>query len=330
MKWYAITDEPLKIYGLAVREKGKFLRLPENIIDQVNPGVTNLARQTAGGRVRFRTDAEDLVIQYVPNTLPLSQDGMGNVGKSGIDCYVNGVYRGGRAVNYQSLPLTVNIKKQPEMQDVDLYLPAYNGLVQMEIGLPDDAVMAAPRPYTVPDPIVFYGSSITQGAASARPGINYVARVARALDADFINLGFAGSARGETIMAQYIAGLSMRLFVLDYDHNAPNAEHLEKTHFPFYEIIRQAQPDLPIVMLSRPDFNKQSLECHRRRDVIRATYDRARSQGDRKIWFVDGETFFGADDRDNCTADGCHPNDVGFARMAQVLLPVLREVLAIG
>ena len=88
---------------------------------------------------------------------------------------------------------------------------------------------------------------------------------------DFINLGFSGNALGETAMAEYIAGLSMSAFVLDYDHNAPDIEHLERTHADFYTAVRRAQPQLPILLVSRPDFDCSEDAAERRR-IVYETY----------------------------------------------------------
>ncbi|HML49120.1 MAG TPA: SGNH/GDSL hydrolase family protein, partial [Clostridia bacterium] len=154
----------------------------------------------------------------------------------------------------------------------------------------------------------------------------HCALLARFLDADFVNLGFSGNAKGEPEMARYIAGMEMSAFVLDYDHNTPNPEHLERTHGPFYDIVRQAQPDLPIVLVSSP--NSDTLkEGTQRRAVIRATYDRALAQGDRKVYYVPGDALLGRDHRECCRVDGTHPNDLGFMRMAETILPALAAAL---
>lgn len=327
-RWFSLTDAPLTLHGFAVKEKGKFYRLPESIIDKVNPGVTALANDAAGCRIRFRTDSPTIDLRYVPVKFPLASANLGIVGRSCADCYVDGVFRGNRPPNLDVAIMEVTIRKEPIRQNVVINLPSFNNIRDFEVGIADGAAMEAPLPYAIARPIVFYGSSITHGAAASRPGVAYPAQVARALDADYINLGFAGACRGEPIMANYIASLDMSLFVLDYDHNAPNVEHLQATHEPFYQVIRAAQPELPIVLISKPDFDANRTENARRRAVIQATYDRARAAGDRMIWFIDGETLFGTVDRDACTVDGCHPNDLGFYRMAQTITPVLREILS--
>lgn len=119
----------------------------------------------------------------------------------------------------------------------------------------------------------------------------------------------------------------MSLFFMDYDHNAPTTEHLQNTHYHFYKIIREKNPSLPIIMASMPNLDLRPNFRAERREVIRATYDRAVAEGDQLVWFVDGETLFGEEDRDACTMDGAHPNDLGFYRMAKSLLPFIKNTL---
>ncbi len=337
MKWYSILEEPLQIRGLAVHEPGRFFRLPEEIAGQVNEVVAALCGDCAGGRVRFRTDSPKVCVRHIVTKLPLAMANMSCIARSACDVYVDGRFAGGRPEDL-NLPASVQMRatvgKEPRMQDVDIYLPMYNHIVSLEVGVEDGARVEAPRPYAVEKPIVFYGSSITQGSAASRPGMGYAAQVTRALSADYVNLGFAGGARGEQTIAEYIAGLDMSLFVLDYDHNAPTPEHLQATHYPFYETVRRAHPEVPILMLTRPNFYgngtpaaAQDSAC--RREIVRETYELARSRGDDRVRFLDGETFFGEEDWDACTADTAHPNDLGFRRMAQCILPVLREMLGL-
>lgn len=61
--------------------------------------------------------------------------------------------------------------------------------------------------------------------------------------------------------------------------------------------------------------------------MIRATYENAIAAGDKNVYFIDGETFFGADERMACSNDCTHPNDLGMYRMAQVVEPVVRGAM---
>ena len=128
-------------------------------------------------------------------------------------------------------------------------------------------------------------------------------------------------------MARYIASLDMSCFVMDYDHNAPSAEALAATHESFFRVVREAHPGLPILLVPRPDCDLAPEDAARRFAVLEATYRHAREQGDENVYLVQGRDLFGGEGRDGCTVDGCHPNDLGFYRMAECLYPILRKVL---
>jgi len=110
--------------------------------------------------------------------------------------------------------------------------------------------------------------------------------------------------------------------VYDYDYNAPTAEFLAKTHEPFFLAIREAQPELPIIMISRcSGFSNE------RTAVIRRTYENAVKRGDKHVYFIEGAEFFREPGVDVCTYDRCHPNDLGFYLMYKRVLPVLKEAI---
>jgi lysophospholipase L1-like esterase len=198
-----------------------------------------------------------------------------------------------------------------KMREFTLNFPLYNGVRSLRVGLSPDAQVEAPTPFAIEEPILFYGSSITQGGCASRPGNAYTHILARWFDANLVNYGFSGNARGEQEMARLIARIPQRVFVYDYDHNAPNVRHLAQTHAPFFRTIRAARPDLPVVMVSRPDFDGNLAESRARRDIVRTTYEQAKASGDPHVYFV----------------DGCHPNDLGFMRMALAIRPALAKAL---
>ena len=158
----------------------------------------------------------------------------------------------------------------------------------------------------------------------SRPGNCYQNIIARRFDADYVNLGFSGSAKAEKEIAEYIAGLSMSVFVYDYDHNAPNLVHLEATHERMYLTVRQAHPDIPIVMMSRPRMYLNDADT-RRRDIVFATYQKAKDRGE-NVYFLDGPALM-ADAGFEGSVDGTHPNNLGFASMAHALGDLLETIL---
>lgn len=128
-------------------------------------------------------------------------------------------------------------------------------------------------------------------------------------------------------MIDYLASLDMQVFVLDYDHNAPNAAHLAATHEKLFAAVRNAHPTLPIVILSSIPCYSSDFEQEKRRDIIRKTYENARAAGDENVYFIDGTSFFTQIPFDIATVDGCHPNGLGMYLMAEGVRKVLEPLL---
>ena len=326
-EWRNVQSQPFEIRGLAVAEGERFVRLPVEELPKYSEGVQLLSYHTAGGRVRFRTDSARVAVR-VKSLNAGAMSHMPLTGSAGVDIYKNGAFAASVRPATGDGGWYEGVYTSPgKMAQYEVNMPLYNGLTAMLIGLTPGAKLLAPEPYRYDKPIVYYGSSITQGGCASRPGNSYQGFLSRWLNADQINLGFSGNGRGEAEMAQYIAGLEMSAFVLDYDHNAPSAEHLERTHEAFFKIIRERHPLLPVVFVSKPDFDLDPVTNAPRREIIYRTYENARKNGDKHVYFVDGQTLFGEGDRDACTVDGCHPNDLGFYRMAQAIYPALKAGL---
>lgn len=335
MKFYHITEEPIRICGLAVVDKvsRQYYRVTPELMERM-PQYEFLGKRAVGGRVRFQTDSANICVRMTlaqtkeDINIPLS-------GSAGADIYV-GKGKEARFLGYiapkehlmEEIMVEKVFVKKAKMETITINLPRNDHLLNMEIGVDKDACVEAAPEYLYKKPVVFYGSSITEGGCASRVGNSYVNTVCRWLDADFYNFGFSGSARGEMEFAEYIASLpEMSVFVYDYDHNAPTAEHLEATHEKFFQRVRQAYPKIPVIMLSRPDVDGDEEDSTLRRDIIRRTYDNAMRAGDKNVWFMDGGTFFGEEGRSECTVDGTHPNALGFMRMAEKIYPVLKEAL---
>ena len=322
-------EEPFKIYGVIrpSKEHPHFLRIPQEIADTVSPNVAQLNRKTAGGRVRFCTDSSAVAIRA--ELVPFSRmPHFSLTGTTGLDLYADNVCMGAFVPPYDVTDgYEQDIKLgQRKMRQITIHMPLYGGIRNLEIGLEPGARLLPCPEYRIAAPVVYYGSSITQGGCVSRPGTAYEHVISRRLDCDHINIGLSGNAKGEENMAKYIAGLTMSAFVMDYDYNAPTPEHLEATHSRMFRIIRQAQPELPIIMVSRPApvLDEKGLLC---RQIIRNTYETALREGDQNVWFIDGSemirTFGGAEG----LVDNCHPNDLGFACMAQVIGDKLENIL---
>lgn len=330
IEWLELTDPRLRVHGLPEGWTFPLCRLPPSRLADMSEGVRGLAYHTAGARVRFRTDSQYLAFKGVLLNIN-DMNHMPRSGSAGVDVYLGRppVFR--KAI-MPELAVSESLAgewtwSETGMQEILLHVPLYNGLRYAAIGVAPGAQVELPTPYAIEKPLVFYGSSITQGGCASRPGNAYPAFLSRWLDADFINLGFSGNAKGEPAMARYIAGLEMSLLVMDYDHNADDVAFLRSTHRPFYEIVRDAQPELPILFVSKPDVIQDAKTYRCRREVILETLAYAQGRGDRRVAFVDGERLFAGVEPDACTVDGTHPNDLGFYRMARVMEPTIRALL---
>ncbi|MBR2908292.1 MAG: SGNH/GDSL hydrolase family protein [Clostridia bacterium] len=341
---YDVRKPPFEIYGLyQPTTEPAFKRMPDNVAATVNSGVKRLARHTAGGRVRFSTDSPYVVLKAVmPSITHFSH--MPLTGTSGFDIYIDSpdgteslyhrtfVPPHGMTDGYESMIEFY----EPGIHYVTIHLPLYNTLSELYIGVKEGSTLGAGAPYRPLAPIVYYGSSITQGGCASRPGNGFTNMVSRALNIDHVNLGFSGSGKGEETMVDYLASLEMSAFVSDYDHNAPDAAHLRATHQRLYDRIREKHPDIPYLILSKPDFYRDAPPYDNfqknvdRRRVTVDTYHYARDKGDRNVYYIDGQSIFRGPYEDSCTVDGAHPNDLGFSYMADAIECVLRRVLRDG
>ncbi len=328
IKFYDIKQPPFKIYGVFY-ESGKFRRMPENVAKTVNDGVYGLHTHTAGGRVRFKTDSPYVAIHAkMPSIGKMPHFAL--TGSAGFDLYV-----GNESPKYiETFIPPFDIKDGyesviffglSEMRDITINLPLYSEISELYIGVKDGAVISQPEPYNIENPIVYYGSSITQGGCASRSGISYESIISRRLNADYINLGFSGSARAEDEIAEYISKLDMSVFVYDYDHNAPTIEYLNETHERMFKFIRKENPNLPIILLSRPKFTLTEDE-EIRLGIIKTTYHNALEGGDKNVYLIDGRTLMKMAENEG-TVDNCHPNDLGFMSMAKAVGDLLEKIL---
>lgn len=322
---FDVRNDPFEINGVFF-SGGHFVRMPEEDAKKVNPGVRELHACTAGGRVRFSTDSSFLAFIADMNSLfPASHTTF--LINAGFDIYRDNEYfkTVHPPLDFSLGVYTALVPTDGKMHSYTVVMPCYGGVRSLMIGVGEGAQLKSPVPFRDSAPVIYYGSSITQGGCASRPGLTYQELISRRLGKDYINLGFSGSARGEEHMAHYINGVIKEtgadIFCYDYDHNAPDKEHLLKTHEPFFKMIRAENPDIPVIMVSKPDPIGE--EDEKRRDIIKATYENALASGDKNVYFIDGTDLGVTGD---ATVDGCHPNDLGFYRMAEKIGNVIEKI----
>ena len=320
------SKPPFSIHGL-MYENDAYCRIPDAVAEAVSPFVRTLSKYTAGGRLRFR----------LKNSPHFSVHALGEPKKEhwcisplsameGIDVYVNGRFSRIDYPHKDEYLFTYYAYTGDD--EIEINLPLSRNISRIVIGVSPDAVVCEPRKYALEKPIVFYGSSITQGMCASRPGMTYEAQLSRALDFDYINLGFSGSAKAEDAIADYIAGLDMSVFVYDYDHNAPNPEYLLQTHEKMFLKVREKHPDLPILMLTRPRPSWAKVhDVAARQEVVKRTYDNAVARGDKNVYYIPGTDLIRDEIGDDWAVCGVHPTDLGFFSMAKSIEPTLKSII---
>lgn len=334
--WHDVRNAPFSLHGFYdPQNQPYFRRVPADVAAATSEGVDKLCRESAGGRVRFSTYSPFIAIRAKFLVVGRSSH-LTLISTSGFDLYADGEF-GSRYLKEFRMPYDMTDRYEQivqfageRMTSYTINFPVHAVVERLEIGLKPGAALAAARPYRDLAPVTFYGSSIVHGTAASHPGAIYPAVISRELNLDFRNIGFSGQARGEQALARWMATLPTSVFVCDYDHNAPDVDHLHKTHYPLYQTIREANPDLPYIMITRPDYWTRPHEqdhIRRRRDEIMTSYLRARGEGDNNVWFIDGMSFFSTPHQYEHTVDSVHPNDAGFLRMADSIGTLIRHVL---
>ena len=335
VKWHAITPRTQGLYGLMEHPDGGFCRMPPEVVEAVTgealrPTVQQLYRNTSGGRLRLVTDSQTIALR-VDIGKAVAGARQAFLGSAGFDVYqrIEGqwVYAGCLApevVNAGFYEASFRFgSKSP--RELLINFPLYSDVNSVELGL-DESSAISDAPSYGGKYVVFYGSSITQGGCAPRPGLSYPNILSRRLDFDFVNLGFSDGARVEPSMLNYLCSLKMDVLVYDYDHNAPDIDFLRRTHLEAFKTIRQARPDLPILLASAPMANLDAVWAQRR-DIILRTVQWAIDQGDRNIAFVDGAAMYPPHCKEECSEDGSHPNGLGMSCMADAFAPALRKLL---
>ncbi len=330
---YSWREEPFSLHGVYYDEtQGAFLRLDPKIAAQVNDGVAYHNTNTAGGRLRFSTDSKTLTLlvdyaeyAFMPH-MPLS----GSCGFALCENTDEGeIFCGMVAPDFAREEKIVRqfILRGDKMRSYTLHFPLYQGVKDLHLAVEKGNTFAKGTPYRDCLPVLYYGSSITQGGCASRADTSYEGFISKKNNVDFINLGFSGSAKAEPVMIDYLTGIQASVAVFDYDYNAPDAAHLQKTHYALYKAYRDAHPTTPIVLISKPNYAGDPPMNEARFAVIKQTYERAKAEGDTKVYLIEGKSFFG-EEWHLCMVDNCHPTDLGFYRMAQVIGKLVNELIS--
>ncbi len=332
--WYDAVDIGLEGRGWEDVAR-PFDRLPARAEQAVREVVWNLSRASTNMLFRFRTDAPTIAARWTLQSEQLALSHMTAVGRSGLDLYATdptGAWRwAGAAKGFDSVRAedVLLAGGDGELRTFMVYLPLYNPVDSLEIGLPPGATFEPVKPRT-DKPIGCYGTSVVNGASASRPGMTHPAILGRSLDRPIINLGFSGNAHMEAEVAELVAEIDASVFVIDALPNMSD-QRVRDNAERFIRIVHRARPSVPQVLVEDRTWADAWIVPERRKGIddkrraFRQVYRKLVDEGLTGLHYLEGETLLGDDD-EGCV-DGSHPTDLGFMRMATNLEPVLRRAL---
>lgn len=329
--WHDIRELTMEGQGWT-DTKAPYDRLPARAEGVVRGAVWDLSRHSAGISARFISDADRIAARWTLTSdgMPLAH--MAATGVKGLDLYgrVDGAWKWagvGRPTDSSTNEADLVAGMAAIERDYRLYLPLYNGVSQVEIGVPSgfrvQAAQADERP-----PLLFYGTSITHGASASRCGTCHVAVIGRHFDRPTLNLGFAGNGKMEPEVAVLVAEQDPAVFVIDCLPNMV-AEEVSERAPGLVQTIRSAHHDTPIVLVADRTYSDAAfVSDHKERNqtsrmALRAVDDSLIAAGTVDLYYMEGEQLLEGDD----TVDGSHPTDLGFARHASAFIRELTPLL---
>lgn len=335
VEWYDVTK-----WGVEGREwTGKerlryFDRFPAEAEKSVTPAVWKLSRDSAGMMVRFKTDASALHVHVKLMKETLGLPHMPATGVSGVDFYARddaGKWRWVMVTKPASQEMSVEVIKglAPGEREYAAYLPLYNGVETLEIGVPKGARFEGLAPRN--KPVVFYGTSITHGASASRPGMVHTAILGRRLDRPVVNLGFSGNGRMDAAVGEYLAQIDASLYVIDCLPNMGPAD-VSIRCAPLVRQLRSAKPATPIVLVEDRRFTNDWITPAKAKyhsdnhAALKAAFETLKSEGISNLHYIVGDALYGTDSEG--ATDASHANDLGFMRQADFFEPVLRQALS--
>ncbi len=336
LAYYDASDFP--ILGKATESTtAHYDRFPDSLKSISRPILWKLSRNSAGMAIRFRSNSTTIAAKWI-NLYNTHMNHMTDTGVRGLDLYCleeNGVWRfvnsaRPKGKNNQAIIIkNMSVKEREYM----LYLPLYDGLVSLFIGVDSLASISQPQVNSPirQKPIVFYGTSILQGGCASRPGMAHSNILSRRLNRECINLGFSGNAFLDLEVAKLMAEVDASAFVLDFVPNA-SVEQMKERMEIFYHIIRNKHINTPILFIEDPIFThslydeKVAREIRRKNETLRNIFSHLKNKNEKNIELISSKDMLGDDGE--ATVDGIHFTDLGMARYVDLVFPIIKRVIA--
>ncbi len=334
VEWYDVFSSPITLHGVKFEEEiGFFTRMPMEKAVKVRKYMDILTKQTAGGRIRFSTNSP-----YVAITAEIEgRRGMYHMpltGSHGFSIFANNNFLGNVAPTpyafcEEETPVKIqgSVKMPQGDNDITVYFPQYNGVKKVYVGIKKGSTLSAHKDYKIKTPVMFYGSSITQGGCCSHAGNDYVSHLSRWLDFDFVNFGFSGTSGLEPEIQDYMIDQKTSLFFMDFDAWS-FYKNADEVIVDFIKKLRKVQPNVPVILTTRPDVYKVDNQAQLDLDKWNYNaYKALKKQGYKNVYYISAKKLYGKVDGFLCSVDTTHPNDLGFYQMAKILYKVFKKAL---
>ena len=310
-------------------------RLPASLNGKTRPPVWSLSKNCSGLAIRFRTNSSVIAARWEV-TGDMTMNHFTPTGIKGLDiyCFLNGKWQfvnSGRPTGKKTTAIIIDHMVGNNLEYM-LYLPLYDGLTNLEIGVNqtatlDNPMINSPRKEK---PVVFYGTSITQGGCASRAGMSYPNQLSRMLDRQIVNLGFSGNGQLDFEIAEAMAGIDASCFVIDCLPNV-SVKQMNEKYSAFLKIIREKRPYVPILLVETILFPHRIFDqsvytlLQEKNSTLKKIYNDQKLAGDRNIYYQKADQLIGTDGE--ATVDGIHLTDLGFLRISEKLYPVIRRLI---
>jgi lysophospholipase L1-like esterase len=233
------------------------------------------------------------------------------------------VWRGGALIDEQRASLgrhSVRLRIGSSADRAIVYLPERMKPVISALAGVDGTIAPASRQPRW----IAYGDSVVEGWVASGPAHSWPAIAGREHGFDVVNVGYAGSARGELATAEHIAALDAHVISLSWGTNCwsrvPHAaDMMRAVTNAFIRIIRAGHPDVPIVISSpivRPDADDTPNALGATLEDLREAMEQAvRALDDDLLTLIPGRDILSA----ALLSDGVHPGDEGHRVLARAL-----------
>lgn len=319
--------------------KNHYDRLPARAEKEVRKPLWDLSKNSAGLLLRFTTDAPEIVVTYaVAGNLQMPH--MPATGVSGVDLYAKspdggwlwcaGKFSFGDTITYRFTNLQ---DPGPTGREYTLYLPLYNTVNWLEVGVPVKNFFA-PLPVRTGKPVVVYGTSIAQGACASRPGLAWTSVLGRKLNTPLINLGFSGNGQVEKELIHLLAEIDAKLYILDCLPNmiAPYlpTDTLKKRIRDAVKELRGKRPDVPILLTEHDGYSDEEINPVRKKEytiannALNEVFQQLKSEGVKNMFLLSKKEI---NQTIETMVDGVHPNDAGMMHYATAYEKKINSIL---